>query len=61
MQTKKRILFGICHPPSQNVNYFFDEMGKTIDHYSNRSENFIVLVDFNIEEKQEEMKTFIEI
>ena len=40
-------------PPSQNVDYFFDEMGKIIDHYSNCCENFITVVDFNIEEKQE--------
>ena len=43
------------------MNYFFDEMGKAIDHYSNRCENFITLGDFNIEEKQAEIKTFMEI
>ena len=61
MHKKKWILFGIYRPPSQNTNYFFDEMGKAIDHYSNRCENFIKLGDFNIEEKQAEIKTFTEI
>ena len=59
MHKKKWILFGIYRPPTQNANFFFEEMGKAIDHYSNRSENFIVLGD--IEEKQEEIKTFMEI
>ena len=36
-------------------------MGKAIDHYSNRCENFIALGDFNIEEKQEEIKMFMEL
>ena len=61
MNSKKWILFGIYRPPSQTVNYFFEEMGKAIDYYSNRSENFITLSDLNIEEKQKEMKTFMEI
>ena len=47
--------------PSQTVRYFFEEIGKAIDQYSNRSENFIILGDSIIEEKQEEMKTFMEI
>ena len=56
----KLILFGI-YRPTQNANFFFEEMGKAIDHYSNRSENFIVLGDSTIKEKQEEIKTFMEI
>ena len=59
MHKKKWILFGIYRPPTQNANFFFEEMGKAIYHYSNRSETFIVLGD--IEEKQEEIKTFMEI
>ena len=51
MHKKKLILFGIYRPSSQNVDYFFDEMGKIIDPHSNRCENFIALGDFNIEEK----------
>ena len=54
-------LFSIYRPSTQNVNFFFEEMGKAIDHYSNFREIFIVLGGFNIEEKQEEIKTFIEI
>ena len=61
MHKKKWILFGIYRPPSQNVNYFFDEMGKAVDHYGNRYENFITLGDFNIEEKLAEIKTFMDI
>ena len=60
MHKKKWILFGIYRPPTQNGSFFFEEMRKAIYHYSNRSENFIVLGDFNIEEKQEEEKTFME-
>ena len=61
MHKKKWILFDIYRPPFQNVNYFFDEMGKAIDHYSNRYEDLASLGNINIEEKQAEIKTFIEI
>ena len=53
---RKWILFGIYRPPSQEVNYFFDEMGKAIDHYSNCYKNFVTKGDFDIEEKQAEIK-----
>jgi len=36
-------------------------MGKEIDHYNNRCENLIVLVDFRIEEIQEEIRMFMEL
>ena len=48
MHKKKLILFGIYRPLSRNVNYFFDKMGKIIDHYSNRFENLITLGDLDI-------------
>ena len=45
-----------------NISLMWDdvgEMGKVIVHY--RYENFITLGDFNIEEKQEEIKMFMEL
>ena len=61
MQKKKWILLCIYRPPTQNANFVFEEKGKAIDHYSNRSENFIVLGDCTIEDTQEEITTFMEI
>ena len=40
------------------MNYLFDEIGKAIDHYRNRCNNFIALNDLNTEENK---KTFQDI
>ena len=40
------------------MNYLFDEIGKAIDHYRNRCNNFIALSHLNIEESK---KTFQDI
>ena len=61
LHKKKWILFGIYRPPSQNVSYFLDELGKAIDHYSSHCENFVALGDFNLEVEHEKMKSFMEI
>ena len=61
LHKKKWILFGTYRPPSQNVSYFLDELGKAIDHYSSHCENFIALGDFNIGVEHQKMKSFMEI
>ena len=42
---KKWALFCIYRPPSQEQTYFFDELGKAIDHYSEKYKNFILVGD----------------
>ena len=47
---KKWIMLRICRPPSQNEREFFDELGKVLDTYSVKSNNFVMIDDFNTEE-----------
>ena len=42
------LLCGTCHPPSQNDEYYFNYLDKTLDTYSNYEKVFLV-GDFNTE------------
>ena len=50
LNKKKWLLLGIYRPPSQQEEYFFNEIGKALDNYSTANENFILVGDFNPEE-----------
>ena len=47
--------FLLYRPVCQNIDHFFNEIGKTVDHSVNRYENCEKLGDFNKEEKQVEV------
>ena len=51
-------MFGIYRPPCQNETYFFEEIGKAIDHYSPNYEKFAVIGDFNCEEDNSKLTDF---
>ena len=59
LRRKKWALFCIYRPPSQEQTYFFDELGKAIDHYSEKYENFILVGDFNAVETDQEINDFM--
>ena len=44
--------------PCQSETYFFEEIGKTIDHYSPNYENFVVIGDFNCEDNNSKLSDF---
>ena len=54
----KWLLVGTYHPPSQNDQYYFDMLSKTIDIYPNY-DKVLIMGDFNTEESQDSMKTFL--
>ena len=50
---KTKWLFRGCyHPPSQSEQYFFKNIGKTLDKYSNYYDKFMLVGDFNAEESE---------
>ena len=53
------ILCVLYRPPSQEQTYFFDELGKAIDHYGEKYENFILVGDFNAVETDQEINDFM--
>ena len=49
----KWLLMGTYHPPSQCTNYYYTEIGKALDVYSNSYDNFLLIGDFNNEKETE--------
>ena len=47
------------HPPSQNDKYFFHHLGKALDIYSPKYEKFVLIGDFNSEEGESCLDTFL--
>ena len=60
LNKKKWLLLGIYRPPSQQEEYFFNEIGKALDNYSTTNENFIIVGDFNTEENGQNIRNFLD-
>ena len=56
----KWLLFATYHPPSQCDNYFFDFVSKGLDTYSAFFDKFVLIGDFNAEESEDTVKTFLD-
>ena len=46
------MFFATYHPPSQTDEYFFGEIGKSLDKYSQIYGEFLLIGDFNVEESE---------
>ena len=57
----KWLLFGTYHSPSQNNNYYFNNVGRALDVYTQKYEIFLLVGDFNAEEKEVILKYFMEL
>jgi len=49
LKKQKWLIIGIYRPPSMNAKYFFENLSRVIDLYSNKFERFIIMGDFNLE------------
>ena len=57
---KNKWLFcGCSHPPSQSDQYFFQNIGKTLDKYSKHYYKFALVGDFNAEESESCLSQFL--
>ena len=55
---KSQLFFGRYNPNKENISYFLNTWGPTIDHYMPKYDNLILLGDFNIEMRENLMKDF---
>ena len=53
------LLLGTYHPPNQKENYFFQSISQAIDIYSTDYGKYIFTGDFNTEENEVAIKTFL--
>ena len=59
LRGKKWALFSIYRPPSQSQDHFFENLGKAVDHNSEKYDNFLLIGDFNTVETDQQIRTFI--
>ena len=57
----KWLLLGTYHPPSQNDNYYFDNIGRALDIYTQKYEKILLTGDFNAEETELGLSNFMEL
>ena len=60
MRKCKWLLFATYHPPSLCDNYFFDFVSKGLGTYSTFFDKFVLIGDFNVEESEDTVKTFLD-
>ena len=59
MRKMKWLLFGSYHPPSQSDKYYFKNLSKALDIYTEYYEKFILTGDFNAEDKEPILNDFL--
>jgi len=59
LRGKKWAIFSIYRAPSQSEAHFFENLGKGIDHYSEKFEKFLLLGDFNAVETDQHVHKFM--
>ncbi len=60
LKKQKWLLITKYRPPSQAQQYFFDEIGKLLDHYCPHYENLILIGDFNCEVDGDVISNFVD-
>ena len=59
LRKTKNLLFGSYHPPSKSDNYYLDSIGKAIDIYSKDYEKMLLIGDFNAQESENCLNSFL--
>ena len=55
----KWLMCGFYHPPNQNDQYFFNNLGNALDKYSQDYERFLLIGDFNVEDTEPCLSEFL--
>ena len=58
-RSKKWLLFGTYHPPSQCSKYYFSQVELVLDKYLNKYDKYILIGDFNMEVQEPAMDQFM--
>ena len=61
LRKKKWVLFSVYRPPTQSQDYLLENLGRALDHYSEKYENFMFIGDFNMTETEEQLKNFLDL
>ena len=61
LRKSKWLLFGTCHPPSQNDNFYFNNIGCALDIYTQKYDKILLARDFNAEGMEVILKAFMEL
>ena len=59
LRKTKWLLFGAYRPPSQSITYFLDSVSNALDIYLKFYDNFLLVGDFNCEESESNMSSFL--
>ena len=60
LRGKKWVLFSIYRPPSHSQDHFFKNLGKAVDQYSEKHDNYLIFGDFNTAETDQQIRTFMD-
>ena len=60
-RSSKWLLFGTYHPPSQNDNFYFNNIGRALDIYTQKYDKILLAGDFNAEEEEVTLNNFMEL
>ena len=55
----KVLAVSIYRPPDQNLDYFLSSITGLLDHYLKSYEDFVIMRDFNANESNPAMETFL--
>ena len=59
LRKTKWLLFGTYRPPTQSITYFLDSVSNALDIYLKFYDNFLLVGDFNCEESESNMSSFL--
>ena len=59
LKQHKLLVVSIYRPPDQNLDYFLSSITSLLDHYLTIYEDFVIMGDFNVNESNPVMETFL--
>ena len=59
LKQRKLLVVSIYRPPDQNLDYFLSSITGLLDHYLKSYEDFVIMGDFNANESNPAMETFL--
>ena len=59
LRKTKWLILGTYRPPNQSVDYFFENVGKALDIYSQKYDKFLLCGDFNSQHTESSLSEFL--
>ena len=61
LRKSKWLILGSYHPPTQNDNFYFDNVGRALDLYTQKYDKILLAGDFNAEENELILSNFMQL